>query len=48
MLSSVAVVDGGRQRDIKLEDVSMVLGSLELLKDASITFSYGRKYGIFS
>jgi len=38
--------DGNRQKDIRLENVSMVLGSLELLKDVSITLAEGRKYGL--
>jgi ATP-binding cassette subfamily F protein 3 len=38
--------DLGRIKDIKLEGVSMALGSLELLNDIVITFSEGRKYGL--
>ena len=38
--------DLGRIKDIKLEGVSMALGSLELLTDINVTFSEGRKYGL--
>jgi ATP-binding cassette subfamily F protein 3 len=38
--------DMGRLKDIKLEGVSMALGSLELLNDVYVTFSDGRKYGL--
>lgn len=33
------------QRDIKLENITMTLGSLELLQDVSMTIADGRKYG---
>ncbi len=36
----------GRLKDIKLEGVSMTLGSLELLVDMTMVFSDGRKYGM--
>lgn len=38
--------DSNRMKDIKLENVAMTLGSLELLTDINITFADGRKYGL--
>jgi ATP-binding cassette subfamily F protein 3 len=38
--------DSNRMKDIKLENVSMTLGSLGLLTDINITFADGRKYGL--
>jgi hypothetical protein len=33
-------------RDIRLENVSMALGSLELLNEVTLTIADGRKYGL--
>eukprot|EP01100_Stratorugosa_tubuloviscum_P000650 TRINITY_DN1142_c0_g1_i1.p1 TRINITY_DN1142_c0_g1~~TRINITY_DN1142_c0_g1_i1.p1 ORF type:complete len:742 (+),score=320.78 TRINITY_DN1142_c0_g1_i1:69-2294(+) len=36
----------GRQRDIKLNSITMGLTNLELLSDCDVTIAFGRKYGL--
>eukprot|EP01116_Phalansterium_solitarium_P020532 TRINITY_DN6094_c0_g1_i3.p1 TRINITY_DN6094_c0_g1~~TRINITY_DN6094_c0_g1_i3.p1 ORF type:complete len:864 (-),score=265.72 TRINITY_DN6094_c0_g1_i3:66-2657(-) len=45
-LHSTGTGESTRQREIRLEGVSMNLTGLELLEEASIVFSDGRRYGL--